>query len=212
MNAQHSAAPSPTGFAGAFGDLFGLAYRVAYRILGDRGDAEDVAQEACARAAVRWDRLAERPEGWVVRVAANLAIDRYRRRRRPLPDPWTGFSVADADAAERLDLARALRRLPRRQRQVAVLRYLADWSEKDVARELGCSVGTVKSTGARALVALRRRLREQDQEDSHERTASPADDPLRSPFGTGAATPAPMPAPAAACEGPSKGGGDVPAS
>lgn len=148
----------PDGFADAFPQLSTLAYQVAYRVLGDRGDAEDVAQEALARAVLYWERLADRPEGWVVRVAANLAIDRYRRRRRWSSRPSDGPGTVDGLLAERLDLARALRRLPRRQREVTVLRYLADWSEQDVAHELGCSVGTVKSTGSRALRALRRML------------------------------------------------------
>ena len=155
---------TPQGFVDAFPRLSTLAYQVGYRILGDRGDAEDVAQDALARAVLHWDRLAERPEGWVVRVAANLAIDRYRRMRRPLPRPMALPSGADGLLAERLDLAHALRRLPRRQREVTVLRYLADWSEQDVARELGCSVGTVKSTGSRALAALRRVLEDRPTE------------------------------------------------
>jgi RNA polymerase sigma factor (sigma-70 family) len=51
-----------------------------------------------------------------------------------------------------------LARLPRRQREVVVLRYLADWPEDDVARELGCSVGNVKSSASRGIRSLRRRL------------------------------------------------------
>src|SRR5580704_7053900 len=84
-----TAPESPPGFDAAFGGLYQLAYRVAFRILGDRGDAEDVAQEALARASLRWSRLEDRPEGWVSRVASNLAIDRYRRRRRQTT-PMTG--------------------------------------------------------------------------------------------------------------------------
>lgn len=146
------------GFAAAFPALFALAYRVGFRILGERGDAEDVAQEALARALVRWAALADRPEGWVVRVAANLAIDRQRRRKRATVTDDDPASAAGPVTADRLDLVRALVGLPRRQREVVVLRYLADWSEQDVAAELGCSVGTVKSSGARGLRALRRRL------------------------------------------------------
>jgi RNA polymerase sigma-70 factor (sigma-E family) len=149
---------SPEGFAAVFAELFALAYRVAFRILGERGDAEDVAQEALARAVLRWAALADRPQGWVVRVAGNLAIDRYRRRRRSAwMAPVLSLS-ADPAAAERLDLATSLARLPRRQREVVVLRYLADWSEQAVARELGCSVGNVKSSASRGLRSLRRQL------------------------------------------------------
>ena len=150
--------PIPDGFDLAFDSLYRLAHRVAYRILGDQGDAEDVAQEALARAMVRWSRLRERPEGWVTRVASNLAIDRYRRRRRPGP-PMTGpVGLVDPYLGERGDLVVALRRLPRRQREAVVLRYLGDLSEAQVALEMGCSIGAVKSHGARGLASLRREL------------------------------------------------------
>jgi RNA polymerase sigma-70 factor (sigma-E family) len=158
-----STEPSP-GFDAAFNDLYRLAYRVAYRILGDRGDAEDVAQEALARAALRWARLEDRPEGWVTRVASNLAIDRVRRRSRAQP-PMTGpMGLVDPLLGERGDLVAALRRLPRRQRQVVVLRFLADLTEVQVALEMGCSVGSVKSHGARGLASLRRHLSETGSE------------------------------------------------
>jgi len=144
----------PRSFELAFADLYRLAYRVAFRILGDRSDAEDVAQEALARAALRWSRLHERPEGWVCRVASNQAIDRYRRRLRQ-PQIPLGPVAIDERLGERGDLVAALRKLPRRQREVVVLRYLADFSEADVAVALGCSVGTEKSQASRGLSALR---------------------------------------------------------
>lgn len=149
---------APRTFEAAFDALYRLAYRVAFRVLGDRGDAEDVAQETLARTAVRWSRLEDRPEGWVTRVASNLAIDRYRRRRRPLIAMTGPVGVVDPYLGERGDLVAALRRLPRRQREVVVMRYLADLSEAQVALEMGCSVGTVKSHGARGLASLRRHL------------------------------------------------------
>jgi len=148
----------PRSFELAFADLYRLAYRVAFRILGDRPEAEDIAQEALARATLRWDKLHDRPEGWVTRVASNLALDRYRRRRRRPPVQTGPLGIVDDRTVERSDLVTALRRLPRRQREVVVLRYLADMAEGDVARTLGCSVGSVKTHASRGLSALRRQL------------------------------------------------------
>jgi RNA polymerase sigma-70 factor (sigma-E family) len=145
-------------FEEAFPDLYRLAYRVSFRILGDRGDAEDVAQEALARAHLRWARLREKPEGWIVTVATNLSIDRHRRRRRVSSLVNEPLALVDVHQVERIDLARALRRLPRRQREVVVLRYLADWCERDVATALGVSAGAVKSHASRGLAALRHHL------------------------------------------------------
>jgi RNA polymerase sigma factor (sigma-70 family) len=88
----------------------------------------------------------------VAHVAGNLAIDRSRRRARTAAlDP----PIATSSIDERLDLQRALRALSKRQREVVVLRYLADLPEADVARALGCSVGSVKTHGSRGLAALR---------------------------------------------------------
>ncbi|HEY1827215.1 MAG TPA: SigE family RNA polymerase sigma factor [Acidimicrobiales bacterium] len=163
----------PATYDELFPDLYPLAYRVAFKILGDRGDAEDVAQEALARALVRWARVGDRPHGWVTRVAANLAIDRYRRRRRStLTQTQLGsLSVVDPLLVERMDLADALRRLPRRQREVVVLRYLLDWSEFDVATALGCTPGTVKRHAFRGLAALRTRLETPMQGDDDVRAS-----------------------------------------
>jgi RNA polymerase sigma-70 factor (sigma-E family) len=145
-------------FEEVFPDLFRLAYRVSFRVLGDRGDAEDVAQEALARTHVRWAKLRDNPQGWVVTVSTNLAIDRLRRRRRTVESGGEPVALVEMHLSERIDLARALRRLPRRQRQVVVLRYLADWPELEVADALGCSPGTVKSHASRGLAHLRHHL------------------------------------------------------
>lgn len=151
-------------FDDAFPALFKSAYRVAYRLLGDREDAADTAQEACARACVRWRRLARGgdPTPWVVRVAGNLAIDRWHRRRtaaaHPIPAP------AATTTPDRVDLHRALATLTNRQRDVVVLRYFADLPEAAVAETLGCSVGTVKQHASRALASLRAALNAQGEE------------------------------------------------
>jgi RNA polymerase sigma-70 factor (sigma-E family) len=131
---------------------------VAYCVLGDREEAEDAAQEALARTYVHWARASANAEGWVARVAANQAIAIIRRRRRRLPFMAPSTLPGPDTSAERLALQEALRSLPRRQREVVVLRYLADVPEAEVALTLGCTVGTVKQHASRGLAALRRRL------------------------------------------------------
>ena len=92
-------------------------------------------------------------------MAANLALGSVRRERRRLragSDAATSpAATSDATSTERLDLQRALAKLPRRQREVVVLRYLADRPEAEVAALLGCSPGTVKQHASRGLAALR---------------------------------------------------------
>jgi RNA polymerase sigma-70 factor (sigma-E family) len=150
-------------------ELFATAYRVAFRILGSRDDAEDVAQEAVVTAMVRWRRVAPFATAWVVKVSTNKAIDVIRRRERDRSRPATGAERAapttDAWASERLDLAAALERLPKRQREVVVLRYVADRPEADVAQQLGCSVGSVKTHASRGLQALRGSMQIADESD-----------------------------------------------
>lgn len=143
------------GYDEHFDELAAIAYRVAYRMVGSREDARDLAQEAMARAFAHWRRTSHHPEAWVSRVTANLAIDLVRRRGRLDEAPISASGDHSGLIAERLELVRALRELPRRQRQVVVLRYLADLPEAQVARELGCSPGTVKQHASRGLAALR---------------------------------------------------------
>ena len=143
------------GFENAFPALHASAWRVAYVIVGDPSDAEDIAAEATTRACVRWDRVWSFAEAWTVRVAGNLAVNEVRRRRRRVPDD---VPPGGSERVERIDLQRALLALPRRQREVVVLRYLADLPEAAVAETLGLSAGTVKSHSARGLASLRVRL------------------------------------------------------
>jgi RNA polymerase sigma-70 factor (sigma-E family) len=144
-----------------FPRLYRRAYQAAFRLSGDREGSQEVAQEALIRAYQRWDRLDGRREGWVVVVATNLAISRFRRDRLRRQREGHATPSAESDPeldAARVDLLRALQQLPRRQRQVAILRYLEDWSEADVAALLGCSIGTVKRHASRATAGLRRLL------------------------------------------------------
>jgi len=142
-------------FDAEFDNLWGRAYGVAYVVLGDRAESEDVAQETLARALVRWKKVSAYAEPWVVRVAGNLAIDRVRRQQRTRGLPASDVPCVDA---QRVDLQRALLALSPKQREVVVLRYLVDLPEAEVAETLGCSVGTVKTHASRGLAALRKSL------------------------------------------------------
>lgn len=143
--------------------------RVAYLMTGDVSEAEDFVQEALARVARRWGRVATMasPAGYSRRILVNIVIesaDGRSRRGQELVDTaswalrqWAdprsdeGFSAVDGQ----LSLLQALVRLPARQRAVLVLRYWEDLSEADTAELLGISVGTVKSMASRGLVRLR---------------------------------------------------------
>ena len=103
---------------------------------------------------MHWRKIRGYSEGWVVKVAGNLSIDSWRRNRRLQSDTTVDQVMPEPDAA-RVDLHRALRKLSRRQREVLVLRFLADLSEADVAAALGCSVGSVKVHASRGLASLR---------------------------------------------------------
>ena len=149
-------------FEARFQVLFTCAYQGAYKVLGSRADAEDLAQEALARALVRWEQVSGYAEAWVTRASVNLAIDRWRQleRRSRLFELRDVSAVDEVDFGVRADLVRALRCLSSRQRDVVVLRYLMDLPEREVAALLGCSVGSVKQHASRGLEALRGHLGE----------------------------------------------------
>jgi RNA polymerase sigma-70 factor (sigma-E family) len=153
-----TAATTPT-FEEVFPVLIRDAYRVAYRLLGDRGEAEDVAQEACARAYSRWNTVRDHAEPWCVRVASNLALDLLRSRSRAVRRNERVAAESSyargASADDRLDLYAALAKLPKRQRESVVLRYLGDLSEAQTADLMGCSVGSVKTHSSRGIAALK---------------------------------------------------------
>ncbi|AWW42710.1 RNA polymerase sigma factor [Streptomyces sp. AS58] len=127
---------------------------------GDRHAAEDLLQNALIKAAGRWHRI-EEPEAYVRQVLYRQQISRWRLKwpRRELsvadpPEPAAGRDTTSS-AELRLVLRQALARLTDRQRTVLVLRYFEDLPEAEVARLLGCSVGTVRSTTHRSLARLR---------------------------------------------------------
>ncbi|MGW5634628.1 SigE family RNA polymerase sigma factor [Streptomyces sp. NPDC003832] len=127
---------------------------------GDRHAGEDLLQNALVKAAGRWHRI-EEPEAYVRQVLYRQQVSRWRLKwpRRELSvaePPDSGARPDDSAAADlRLVMRGALARLTARQRTVLVLRYFEDLPEADVARILGCSVGTVRSTTHRSLARLR---------------------------------------------------------
>jgi RNA polymerase sigma-70 factor, ECF subfamily len=132
-------------------------------VVGDVHEAEDVVQEAFARASLHWARVRgyHAPDAWVRRVALNYALSGLRRARyrrgvverlaqRPEPVP--------AATAEVVDMVAALRRLPLRQREVLVLYYVVELPVEEIGRQLQLPAGTVKSRLARGRTALARLL------------------------------------------------------
>jgi RNA polymerase sigma factor (sigma-70 family) len=147
-----------------FPELFMASFRLAYRMLGDRAAAEDVAADALTIALVRWRRVGPLPYrlAWVLRVTGNLGLKAARRRDRlRVVDAGDIASAEDGferDATLRVTLTSALAGLPRRQRDAVVLRYLGGRSEREIAEALGVSSGTVKTHTSRGLAALRAAL------------------------------------------------------
>lgn len=147
-----------SAFAEQAGPVLG---RMAWLLCGDVHRAEELVQQTLIRTYMAWSRARQTdPIAYARRTLANLRIDAWRKVRHErltapeaLPDhPTPSVVVAHG---ERDALVRGLLRLPLRRRQVLVLRYLMDMSEREVAADLDISLGTVKSTAARALSQLR---------------------------------------------------------
>lgn len=123
----------------------------------DRQGAEDAVAEAFSRAWARWRkvRTLDAPAAWVVRTAINQNISSWRKNGREVPSETAPIRTVTADSVERLDLIEAIRRLPPRQREVVVLRYLLDLDTQTVARSLRVAPGTVSAHLHHALASLR---------------------------------------------------------
>lgn len=151
----------PEGFAEFVATRTFALQATAWLLTGDQGRAEDLVQEALARAWQAWPRIraADLAEPYVRKVMVNLNVSWWRRRWRAespqavLPEALGPDSCGQVDVRDAV--ARALAVLPARQRAVLVLRYFEDWTEAQTAAALGCSVGTVKSQAHRAIARLR---------------------------------------------------------
>ena len=144
----------------AFDDFVRTRYRELLRfgqaLAGSADGGADLVQDALERTLMAWPRLERRrdPEAYVRRTMVNRNISIWRRARRE----WLTDEPPEQphlDAVVDGWVWTVLQSLPPRQRAVVALRYYEDLSEADIARVLGCSVGTVKSQAARALDKMR---------------------------------------------------------
>lgn len=165
-SAAQGDAAAARALAGALGPRL---FRQAYRVLGSRAEAEDVAQDTLLRLwrmAPRWDADGSASvAGWCHAVARNLCIDRMRRSGgaratasldeiEAPADPAPGAEAQMQSAARMRALEAALRALPARQRQAVVLRHIEGMGNPDIAEALGVSVEAAESLIARGKRAL----------------------------------------------------------
>jgi RNA polymerase sigma-70 factor (sigma-E family) len=139
--------------------------RIVLVSVGDRQLAEDLVAEAFTRAWMSWRKVRDHPSprAWVVRTALNANVSWWRRRRREvLADdacaPPSSSRSAEQPASLDEVLVKAIRALPRRQREVITLRLFFDLDTETTAKTLGISPGTVGAHLHRALAALRAQI------------------------------------------------------
>ncbi len=148
-------------------------YRLAFGYLRDHDEALDAVQEAFIkiyRARRTWEPRAN-PFTWAYRIVANQCVDLLRKRRGQAAgslddeDSYAARTLADTKTVdplllqirreEREKVMEAVLRLPRRQREIIMLRHYEDLSLQEIAEVQGCALGTVKSSLHRAVSSLR---------------------------------------------------------
>jgi RNA polymerase sigma-70 factor, ECF subfamily len=170
---ERLARADPAAFARLVELHFQPVYRVAWRLLGGRDGAEDVAQEAFLRLwqNPRQVRDAKSLKSWLMRVASNLVVDRYRRQgpqdAGELPDtaddtPGPELVLRRSQVAAAIDGAIAA--LPERQRLALVLSHFEGYGNPEIALALDVSVEAVESLLARARRGLKAVLADRWQE------------------------------------------------
>jgi RNA polymerase sigma-70 factor, ECF subfamily len=166
----------PAAFELVYDRHGGAAYSLAYRMVGDRGTAEDVTQEAFLsvwRSGAKYDRARGSVRTWLLGVVRNRAIDVLRRQatRAPtvelelerLPDQGPYSELTDSEAL-RKEAARevrgALKLLPADQLKVIELAYFGGLTHSEIAAALGMPLGTVKGRMRLAMEKIRGTLAE----------------------------------------------------
>ena len=152
------------------GDDYPRLVNAVALLTGDLPAAEDAVQEALVRAWIRSDRgdVIESLPAWVAVVAMNLTRSGWRRvtAERRARARLASVVADDSRSVDRVDVQRALAGLPRRQRQIAVLRYFLQMDTREVADALGVSEGTVKNSLSKARDALAVTLQIDEQEEN----------------------------------------------
>jgi RNA polymerase sigma-70 factor (ECF subfamily) len=150
--------------APAFGDFFAERYgrlaRACLLLTGSAAEGEDLAQEAMARVLERWDRVStmDDPEGYLFRTAFNLHRNAVRRLAMAARRQVSRDEVAEPDEPERrLDLRRAIRSLPRGQREALVLVEWLGYTAEEAGSVLGIDPASVRGRLHRARQSLRER-------------------------------------------------------
>ncbi|MFD1037730.1 RNA polymerase sigma factor SigW [Virgibacillus byunsanensis] len=154
-------------------------YQHCFRMLGNMHEAEDIAQEAFIRAYVNIHSFDDRRKfsTWLYRIATNLTIDRIRKRK---PDFYLDAEIKGAEGldmysqlptdgrlpeeeVESLELQsyihKEITELPPKYRSIIMLRYLEEFSLKEISEILDIPLGTVKTRIHRGREALRKKLR-----------------------------------------------------
>jgi len=172
--------------AGFVEELFaahhGEIYAYLIRMLRDPELAADLTQDAFVKAYRNYDAL-QKPENaraWLYQIAHRVALDHIRRQKIIRFLPWTGESHGAAPSAERVvmdahlsgDLARALERIPERQRAALLLAELHDLTGLELAAALGVSHVAARALLTRARESLRQALASERAAETDAETAS----------------------------------------
>ena len=141
-----------------------VVFAQAFRMLGDRAEAEDVTQESLLRlwkAAPGWDATRAKITTWLYRVTSNLCIDCLRKSNRnsgdevpEVADETPGIDLKLQATARAQALQHALQTLPDRQRQAMILRHIEDPSNPEISDIMEISVEAVESLVSRGKRAL----------------------------------------------------------
>jgi RNA polymerase sigma-70 factor (ECF subfamily) len=156
-----------------FGPLYEAHFELVYAYLArrvrERPEVEDLTAEVFRKALDGLDGFEWRGApfaAWLLRIAANLLVDRARRSIRAVPSEASSEPTAeptvpavDTDALERAHLFRLVGELPADQRRVIELRFAEERSVREIAAELGRTEGAVKQLQLRALQTLRKKIR-----------------------------------------------------